>query len=435
MLDKLIATLAFLAFSAVMFIAGAVMNHYELPPAGIVKEALQGGEAWWEQYTAGKASYTERQTQPSSSRRETPPQSGYEYAETPGGYILLCRQFSTTAELIDAKGKIRHEWRMPFQKAWPQPEHVHNFVKARVFFDKCHVYPNGDLLVQYTGKGDTTYGYGMVKMDKHSNVIWKYAGNAHHDFYIDKHNDNIFAITHEIVKTSPNDIKGLVFPMLVDFIVELNPQGEEINKLSVLEAFHNSDYMHLLYQRRKGPKRFSWDHLHTNSIMKLEPGMAAKFPGFKAGQILLSLRDINTLAIIDMGKKEVVWAMTGYWEMQHDAKFLPDGTIALFDNSGLAWNQKPYSRALIIDPASGKHVWSYASTSRPPFVSLFHGRIQPLPNGNMLVTSSLQRRVFEVTRDKEIIWEYRSPPEEKEPILSALRYEKHELPFLNAADD
>ncbi len=37
------------------------------------------------------------------------------------------------------------------------------------------------------------------------------------------------------------------------------------------------------------------------------------------------------------------------------------------------------------------------------------GANQPLPNGNVLITESDFGRVFEVTRDGEIVWEFNSP--------------------------
>ena len=43
------------------------------------------------------------------------------------------------------------------------------------------------------------------------------------------------------------------------------------------------------------------------------------------------------------------------------------------------------------------------------FFSAVQGAAQALPNGNVLVTESTKGRVFEVTRDGEIVWEFWNP--------------------------
>jgi hypothetical protein len=72
---------------------------------------------------------------------------------------------------------------------------------------------------------------------------------------------------------------------------------------------------------------------------------------------------------------------------------------------------------LEIDPISLKIVWQYtpaeagflipldASRFYSPFVS----SAQRLPNGNTLITEGSDGRIFEVTRNHELVWEYISP--------------------------
>jgi hypothetical protein len=72
---------------------------------------------------------------------------------------------------------------------------------------------------------------------------------------------------------------------------------------------------------------------------------------------------------------------------------------------------------LEIDPISLKIVWQYtpieagfvmpldASRFYSPFIS----SAQRLPNGNTLITEGSDGRIFEVTRNHELVWEYISP--------------------------
>ena len=99
------------------------------------------------------------------------------------------------------------------------------------------------------------------------------------------------------------------------------------------------------------------------------------------------------------------------------------GNILLLDNG-----QPPVqdiSRAgrtsiLEIDPVAGEVVWSYEDdgylTSEDPgyshnynefkFFTAYTGSVQRLPNGNTFIGEALGGRIFEVTAEKELVWEY-----------------------------
>lgn len=430
MLDKLLAIFSLVGICSFIFVAGALVTYFRIPPGTFITEAFEGGETWWNNFS------TDILEKPAKIRKSKiknsegiPPKLIWNKHSAYDGYTLVCQESSTKAELIDMSGKVVYAWNMPFNKVWPRPRHTNKIAKAKTFFDRCHVFPNGDLLIQYTGLGDTPYGYGLAKINKDSELIWKYSANAHHDFYVSQ-NDTIYALTHEMIKTPQKGVQGLKFPLLVDFIVTLDKDGKELSKLSILDAFMSSEFASLLYYKKDGAKKYTWNHFHTNSIMALEPEMASAFPQFKSGQVLISLRNSGILAIVDLNMKKVVWAVSGHWKMQHDAKFLPTGNIGLFDNQGFYYNGKDYSRALIIDPVTTKPVWYYTGQDAKPIYSEFHGRIQYLPNGNLLITSSLQRYIVEVTPDKNIAWEYRLPPKPQKGILSGTRYGKDTLRFV-----
>ena len=53
-----------------------------------------------------------------------------------------------------------------------------------VSFRRTHVFPNGDLLAIYEAPGHWPYAYGLVKLDKDSKVLWRYADLANHDLEV-----------------------------------------------------------------------------------------------------------------------------------------------------------------------------------------------------------------------------------------------------------
>jgi hypothetical protein len=111
---------------------------------------------------------------------------------------------------------------------------------------------------------------------------------------------------------------------------------------------------------------------------------------------------------------------------QHHAHIIPKGlpgagNMMIFDNGGASGYgpptptgpdgqnifSRPTSRVLEIDPVTLKLVWSY--TAGTFFATNISGA-QRLPNGNTLVTEGPSGRIFEVTTDSKIVWEYIYPP-------------------------
>ena len=146
------------------------------------------------------------------------------------------------------------------------------------------------------------------------------------------------------------------------------------------------------------------DLFHTNSVRVLD----ADLPGLgSAGDLLLSVRHLNRLVGIEPGTGELAWS----WgeevglDGQHHATLVGDGRILLFDNG----RERGWSRVLEMDPATGEVVWTYHAEPRESFWSYSRGSAQRLANGNTLVTESDFGRIFEVTRDGEVVWEYLGP--------------------------
>jgi hypothetical protein len=101
-----------------------------------------------------------------------------------------------------------------------------------------------------------------------------------------------------------------------------------------------------------------------------------------------------------------VWAWgQGIMSGPHDAQLLENGNILILDN-GLGTG---VSRAIEVDPMMNEIVWEYKADPPEDFYTESKGSVQRLPNGNTLITDSVHARVFEVTRDGEIVWDYICP--------------------------
>ncbi len=141
--------------------------------------------------------------------------------------------------------------------------------------------------------------------------------------------------------------------------------------------------------------------------------------------MLISMRELGNgaLAVVDMDTEKFVWATQGYWAGQHDPDIMANGDILLFDNRG-EFGPHGTARVIEFNPKTFEIVWSYVGTKDHPFDSVLRSVQQRLGNGNTLITESDGGRMFEVTPDKEIVWEFVNPVRGGEndefiPIISA----------------
>ena len=396
---------AFLAALLVIaVVGGAVLSAAGIFPGPQIGRAYQGGEALYVKLTAFRDVYTTDLWYPARG-----PDQGvtvHNPARAQAGVTLYTSGHEAAAYLISMDGEVLHEWRRPFSTVWnpsaavrrPQPD-------SHVYFRKAVVYPNGDLLAVYEGVGDTPYGYGVVKLDRNSEVIWSYLGSAHHDIDIGP-DGRIYVLTHEFADEPLERFEMLAAPRLDDFLVVLSPEGEELKKIWLIDAVAASDYRHLLSTVSAYAVA---DPLHTNSVEVISEQTAANFNFGKAGQILLSFRELGAIGVLDLETERLEWAARGSWIGQHDPDILPNGNILLFDN--YANYHKPEGRSQVIeyDPQTMEIVWRYAGSAEWPFESLIRSSQQRLANGNTLITESSGGRILEVTPAGHIVWQFVNP--------------------------
>jgi hypothetical protein len=146
-----------------------------------------------------------------------------------------------------------------------------------------------------------------------------------------------------------------------------------------------------------------WTHSNTIEVLPDTP-LGRQDSRLRAGNLLFSCRSLDIIGIIDRDKEKIVWAWgLGELDGQHQPTMLDDGDILIFDNG----TYRGYSRAVEINPATGEIVWEY--TDGENFYSPYRAGVQRLPNGNTMICESDAGRIFEVTSDKEIVWDYHSP--------------------------
>jgi len=209
--------------------------------------------------------------------------------------------------------------------------------------------------------------------------------------------------------------------------------------------------------------RASFDWLHVNSATYVGPNrwFDAGDRRFTPNNVLISSRQASLLAIVARDGK-IVWRLGPDFSAseelkkirqiigQHHAHLIPKGlpgagNLLVFDNGGssgygfagpIAPNgvgafARATSRVLEIDPVTLELKWSYAA---PRFFSTNISSAQRLPNGNTLITEGAGGRMFEVTNDSTIVWEYMNPlfagPRQSNDVYRAYRLPYEWIPQL-----
>jgi len=307
------------------------------------------------------------------------------------GLNLVVSGHAPEAYLMDMEGRILHRWARTFDSIWPQLKVTRKVRKNGHMWRRAHLYPDGDLLAIFEG-------IGLVRLDRASGVEWAFGENAHHDVDVGPEG-RIYVLTRSarlVPRFHPSK------PVLEDFVTVLSPEGDPMRRVSVLAALADSPFASTLDRARAT----GGDILHTNTVELLDGSQTDRSGAFRRGNVLVSMRNLDLLAILDLEHEEAVWALTGTWRAQHQPVLLEGGTMLLFDN---AVGRPGGSRVLELDPLGGEVVWSYEAGPDGRFFSRCCGSNQRLPNGNTLITETDYGRAFEVTADGAVVWEYLSP--------------------------
>ena len=321
----------------------------------------------------------------------------HDAARTRPGLNFVVSGHAPEAVLMDMSGKPVHVWRAPFSAFYPK-RHPKGQGAHRVWFWRAaRLLPNGDLIVIFEGLG-------IGRIDKDSRVLWANERvKAHHEADVDGHGD-VWVLSRKARRIPRIHRKKAV---LEDFISVLDgATGKLKRQMSLIEAYEGSPFADHFVSRRNR----AGDVLHTNALEILDGRLAAKNPAFAAGNVLVSMKNTDSVAIVDPATERVVWSVKAAFRHQHDPGVQPDGSLLLFDNRGpKLLEKKRESRIVQLDPATGKELWTFRGSSEQPFYSRNCGTVRRLDSGHLVVTETDNGRVFELDDQQRIVWEYYNP--------------------------
>lgn len=305
------------------------------------------------------------------------------------------------ANLIDRNGSIIRSW-----KTDPRDIFGASRISSSSYMRNSRLTENGGLYALYH------YGIGLVKFDKNGEVLWKRALNVVNTFTVVDNKIYLLVNKEQVVP----GLKSAGPVLAPDIYVLDKNTGHTINKYSIGDAFSNSPYRSFLYTAYKLRYQAKDDVFHPNSIQYITGDIAQAHPHLEAGDFVLSLRYPSAIITFDPDNRTITNVEHGRTWLQHSTYAHKNGTITAFNNL----HKKGESQVLAFDPTTGKQTFSYTGSN---FYSGCCGRVERLENGHYLITETERGRIFELTPQKKVVWEYYNPEKENhsgETFLAAI---------------
>jgi len=314
------------------------------------------------------------------SRRD--PALVYTDPEQAGGYRAVFGAFDFEETLwggilLDPQGEVVHTWRLstdhlPGNKAPSRLKKLYGM----------YLFPDGSVIFSQQEEGG-----GLVKVDACSQVVWNLEGEFHHTVSPDEY--GYFWTYH--------DHKGDFDHKLARVSVA---SGEIVSQIDMRDVRMKNPFVHIFNLQRNINTQ---DISHGNDIEPLGTRMAAQFPRFEAGDLLLSYRTQNLVFVVDPDTLKVKWWIVGASDRQHDADWEADGRITVFSNNEVA--ARKYSDIIAIDPET-REFHAIVDGEKFGFYSDINGRQQRTPFATRLITSTTQGWVFEVDDNDKIVFSF-----------------------------
>jgi hypothetical protein len=304
------------------------------------------------------------------------------------GYTIFSSVRGHHATIVDMQGRVVHQWH--------HPEGIQHL----------KLLDDGHLLIQTlppkdAGGAELIGGSAgaMIELDWDGNTLWEHRDvYQHHDYVRLPNGNTLYLAWAKMPKEVCEQIRGGHHheedPDLMwgDLVREIDPAGTLVREWKSWEHLCFEDDVICPLESHK-----EWTH--ANSLEVLDNG-----------DWLISFRLTNTVGIIDGVTGRFKWAWgRDQLSHQHNAQMLPNGNVLIFDNGCHRKRGPSFSKVVEVDPASGEIVWSFAAPTLLAFYSFMVSGCQRLPNGNTLITEGASGRLFEVTAEHEVVWEYISP--------------------------
>ncbi|MEU8843824.1 aryl-sulfate sulfotransferase [Streptomyces roseus] len=345
-----------------------------------------------------------------------------------GGYTLYTPITSAgEIHLVDIEGRTAHTWNSPHPPG-----------------RQAQILPNGNLFYAAKDTGSPTlfpiwdvYHGGIFQELAPDSTVLREARHPfhHHDATVLRNGNLLIAVVEPLAPADAARIRGGIpgseapgGVVYGDVVYELTWEGEVVWRWAAIE--------HLDPERVVLNPHFARNHWPMANTVNERAD----------GSVVVGFRSASTTVSVDRTDGSVQWLIgPDVLAQQHHPHELAGGTVLVFDNGTYRdTTSVPYSRVLELDPRTGEEVWSYEDNPPQNFYSPYMSSAQRLPNGNTFIAEGSFGRLFEVTPDREVVWEFvvpqfrsfgdgvglESSAGAQNSVFRAYRYGADEIPWL-----
>jgi hypothetical protein len=320
----------------------------------------------------------------------------------------LTKEGDIEVKVLTRDGEALHRWHIDwFDGFWPDPYHIPEEDRPRrrpaTIIHGIALLPNGDVVFNLDLLG-------MVRVGLCGNVVWRLPYQTHHALHVDE-TGHIWVAGQKRIRERSPDLPGHQPPFVEFTVLKVTPGGDIVREISIFDVLIKNKLHGLLYLLPKDTWSDTWsvevsgDTLHLNDVeifpSHLQPGV------FEAGDVMISLRNISAVMVFNPETLHIKYLSIGKVVRQHDPDFVDGERISMLDNNNVEPQpQGPQSRIVVASATHDRTQVIYSGSGEQPFYTAIMGRHQWLPNGNLLITESMQGRAFEVDPEGQLVWEY-----------------------------
>jgi len=296
-----------------------------------------------------------------------------------------------TAYLYDLKSNEKvYEWIPPVDAINKLSSQSAYYITDKALYRTQHPYlmPDGSIIFS-SGEGP------LVRLDRCSKVKWLIDRDFHHSINIGP-NGNLYVTIND---PDPNDV-----PMSHDGFVEVSPAGKVLNEWSIAQILIQNGYGGLLF----GVAPYDWEKVHLNDAKPI----LASDQYVEKGDVMLSMRNLSSIALFRPSTGKIIWLQTGPWLNQHDIDYRGDGKFVLFGNDSMLTNisnqyvsLRGYSTIYQYDMRSNQ-ASELLKLKKYGIYSADEGRQQYLADGSVFIESTEQGVLYLLNSDGSIAWKY-----------------------------
>lgn len=290
-----------------------------------------------------------------------------------------------------------------------------------------------DLKMTYDGNFTFLTNYSAIECDINGELIWETPepiksevdsiGFYHHGFTKLLNENYIVLGTKYVYKLFPDSIKNNSIEKYNTFKyidgkkyirIEYGVVYEFTNKKELVWHWDSEDYLSL---------DDLFHHGNADTISIVGAHLNSFDINHENTEILLGFRDLSRVIVVDKKTKRVLESYGDKlytntkvhqfknFQFQHDARFLGDSSISLFNNNAIYYNKNLTSSIMVFNRNRFKSQTDADFNFNCLFDTLADGRslkggsVQKLKNGNFLVCMGQLNRIVELTRGGKVVWD------------------------------